>query len=87
MRIGFENGKEVYLQIEGTGMYEVMYDDLVQQVVENTSTACSGEAYNKIASNVSFFSVISKEEYEIKHLGVEPTPIPDTSIPETSTTF
>lgn len=75
IRIGFQNGKESYLQIQGTGRYEIRFDDLVQSRVEYPEHACD-YGYEKIATNVSFFSVVSKEEYEIKHLNKEPEPQP-----------
>jgi len=81
LRIGFENGKESYLQIQGTGIYEIKYDDeLHMQVVENPANSCAGKATDMIASDVNFFSVVSEHEYNIKHLGVEPTPV--TTTPE-----
>jgi hypothetical protein len=79
LRIGFENGKESYLQIQGTGLYEIRYgDELHMQVVENPSESCNGKATDMIASDVNFFSVVSEHEYNIKHLGVESTPPPPT---------
>lgn len=81
LRIGFENGKESYLQIQGTGIYEIKYDDeLHMQVVENPAQSCAGKATDMIAADVNFFSVVSEHEYNIKHLGVEPTPV--TTTPE-----
>jgi hypothetical protein len=87
MRIGFENGKEAYLQIQGTGIYEIRFNDLRQQVIESPENSCGDSGYETIAIDVSFFSAITEHEYNIKHLGVEPTPIPDTTTPETPTTF
>jgi len=79
LRIGFENGKESYLQIQGTGLYEIRYgDELHMQVVENPSESCNGKATDMIASDVNFFSVVSEHEYNIKHLGVEATPVTPT---------
>ena len=76
LRIGFENGKESYLQIQGTGLYEIRYDDeLHMQVVENPNESCAGQATQMIAADVNFFSVVSEHEYNIKHLGVTPTPV------------
>lgn len=81
LRIGFENGKESYLQIQGTGIYELKYgDDLTMQVVERPGEACNGNAFETIATDVNFFSVVSEHEYNIKHLGVEPTPPPTPDI-------
>jgi hypothetical protein len=79
LRIGFENGKESYLQIQGTGLYEIRYgDELHMQVVENPAQACAGKGSDMIASDVNFFSVVSEHEYNIKHLGVEATPVTPT---------
>lgn len=75
LRIGFENGRESYLQINGTGSYEIKYDELVMQKVENPESACSGQGFETIATDVNFFSVVSEQEYNIKHLGVAPTPV------------
>jgi hypothetical protein len=80
LRIGFENGKESYLQIQGTGLYEIQYGNLHMQVVENINESCNGKSTDIIASDVNFFSVVSEHEYNIKHLGVEPTPV--TTTPE-----
>jgi len=87
LRIGFENSKETYLQIQGTGIYGIRYNDLRQQIIESPENGCNGSGYEVIATDVNFFSVISEHEYNIKHLGVEPTPIPDTTTPETPTIF
>jgi hypothetical protein len=77
LRIGFESGKESYLQIQGTGIYEIKYgDELTMQVVENSNQSCNGNATETLAKNVNFFSVVSEHEYNIKHLGVESTPPP-----------
>jgi hypothetical protein len=51
------------------------------QVVENPSESCNGKSTEMLASDVNFFSVVSEHEYNIKHLGVEPTPV------ETQTTY
>jgi hypothetical protein len=76
LRIGFENGKESYLQINGTGLYGIKYgDELTMQVVEQPGQSCSGDAFETIAKEVNFFSVVSEHEYSIKHLGVEATPV------------
>ena len=77
LRIGFENGNESYLQIQGTGIYKIRYDDeLHMQIVENPNEACNGTSTEMLASDVNFFSVVSEHEYNIKHLGVESTPPP-----------
>jgi hypothetical protein len=76
LRIGFENGKESYLQINGTGLYKIRYDDLVMQIIEHPEHACNEQGFETIASDVNFFSVVSEQEYNIKHLGVEPTSTP-----------
>lgn len=79
LRIGFENGKETYLQVQGTGLYEIKYDDeLHMQVVEDPAQSCSGKATDMIAADVNFFSVVSEHEYNIKNLGVEATPVTPT---------
>ncbi len=76
LRIGFENGKESYLQINGTGLYEIRYgDELTMQAVEQPEQSCNGNAFETIATDVNFFSVVSEHEYNIKHLGVEATPV------------
>lgn len=80
LRIGFENGKESYLQINGTGLYEIKYgDELTMQVVEQPGESCNGDAFETIAKEVNFFSVVSEQEYNIKHLGVEATSITPTT--------
>jgi hypothetical protein len=80
LRIGFDNGKESYLQIQGTGIYELKYDDeLNMQVVEHPGEACNMDGYEMIANDVNFFSVVSEHEYNIKHLGVAPTPLTNTT--------
>lgn len=76
LRIGFENGTESYLQIQGTGIYEIKYgDELNMQVAEQPGLSCNNSGYEMIANDVNFFSVVSEHEYNIKHLGVEPTPV------------
>jgi hypothetical protein len=75
LRIGFENGKESYLQINGTGLYKIRYDDLAMQTVENPDHACNQDGFETIAADVNFFSVVSEQEYNIKHLGASPTSI------------
>ena len=81
LRIGFDNGKESYLNIQGTGIYEIKYgDELNMQVVERPGEACNHSGYEMIANDVNFFSVVSEHEYNIKHLGVEPTPPPTPDI-------
>jgi hypothetical protein len=75
LRIGFENGKEYYTQINGTGLYKIQYSDLVMQVVEQPEESCERNAFEIIATDINFFSVVSEHEYNIKHLGVEPTPV------------
>lgn len=76
LRIGFENGKESYLQINGTGLYEIKYgDELTMQVVEHPEESCNGNAFETIAKDVNFFSVVSEHEYNIKHLGTGPSPV------------
>jgi len=76
LRIGFENGKESYLQINGTGLYGIKYgDELTMQVVEQPGESCNGDAFETIAKEVNFFSVVSEHEYSIKHLGAEATPV------------
>lgn len=75
LRIGFDNGKESYLRIQGTGIYEIKYnDELNMQVLEHPENACNQSGFEMIANDVNFFSVVSEHEYNIKHLGVEPTP-------------
>ena len=80
LRIGFENGKEYYTQINGTGLYKILYSDLVMQVVEQPEESCERNAFEIIATDINFFSVVSEHEYNIKHLGVEPTPPPTPDI-------
>jgi len=80
LRIGFENTKEVYIQINGTGIYDLYYGDLRMAVLENPELACSG-GYEKIANDVTFYSVVSESEYNSKHLNIETTPTPE---PETT---
>lgn len=80
LRIGFDNGKESYLQIQGTGIYEIKYgDELNMQVVEQPGNSCNHSGYEMIANDVNFFSVVSEHEYNIKHLGVDPTPVTTTT--------
>lgn len=65
IRVGFIDGKESCIQIKGTGVYEIRYDDLVQQIIENPEQSCES-GYEKIATDVRFFSVITEHEYNIK---------------------
>ena len=55
LRIGFNNGHETYVSVKGNGSYHMEYTNLYSH------GSCT--AY-KIADNVSYFSLISKEEYD-----------------------
>jgi len=46
------------------------------QIIEHPEHACNEQGFETIASDVNFFSVVSEQEYNIKHLGVEPTSTP-----------
>lgn len=62
IKVGFKE-RDVYMRVEGSSKFGINYDDLVQYDYENC------DSYKKIATDVSYFSVISEEEYS-KYSGV-----------------
>lgn len=81
LRIGFSNGKEIYLQVNGTSRYTILYDDLYLQLSEKNS--CGECRKDKIATDVTYFTIVSEQEYNIKHLGIN---APITTTPEPQST-
>ena len=71
LRIGFFNGKETYLQIQGTGSYSLKYNDLYMNLYDSKDL-CLSSSQEKIVSEISFYSVISEEEYKLKYLEIKP---------------
>lgn len=63
LKIGFQNGSETHLRINGSGEYVIRYNDLYQILYENPETVCNSDGYQKIAINVSYFSIITEQEY------------------------
>jgi hypothetical protein len=55
LRIGLNNGHETCISIKGNGNYHMEFDNLYSRDVCPIA---------KIASNVNYFSIISKEEYD-----------------------
>jgi hypothetical protein len=63
IKVGFPNRADVYLRIEGTGKFDIRYNNLIQMKSDNCQT------YDTIALDISHYSVISEEEYN-KYIGL-----------------
>jgi hypothetical protein len=63
IRVGFPEHVDTYLRVDGSGEFSITYDDLVQQKYRNCSD------YEVIANRISYFSVITEEEYN-KNVGL-----------------
>lgn len=57
IKVGFPKHVDTYLRVDGSGIFTIQYHDLTQQKYRYC-----GE-YQVIASNVSYFSIITEEEY------------------------
>jgi hypothetical protein len=67
LKIGFENGTESYITAQGNSTYEIMNNNLYD------SKSCESTI---LARNITYFSIISKEEYGNATLkNNNPTPI------------
>jgi hypothetical protein len=73
-----DNIKEVYLRLNGSGVFEIKYGNLIQ--VKNC------EQYETVANDVVYFSEITEEEYN-KSVGINTSPNLTTSSIDTNITY
>lgn len=67
LKVGLKYGNEIYMRVEGSSKFKIRFEDLSQMEYEN----CNSN-YTVLARDVSYFSVITEEEYN-KRIGINHT--------------
>jgi hypothetical protein len=58
LRVGFPEHTDTYLRVEGSGRFGIAYNNLIQF----KHSSCDNE-FEGIATKITYFSVITEEEY------------------------